>query len=145
MRFTAELESTGGQTAGFRVPEDVVDALGGGKRPKVSVTLNGYTYRSSIARMGGAYWLGVAQAHRVPAAVESGNDYEVEVELDTAERVVEVPPELAAGLAEDPEATAAWGALSYSNQRRLAEPIAAAKGEDTRARRVAKVIVDLRG
>lgn len=144
MRFTAELESTGGSTAGFRVPQAIVDGLAGGGRPKVTVTLNGYSYRSSIASMGGEYWIGVALAHREPAAVEPGKEYEVEVELDTAPRVVEVPPELAAALSEDPEAAAAWAALSYSNQRRLAEPIAAAKAEETRARRVEKVLQELR-
>lgn len=145
MRFTAELESTGGSTAGFRVPDDVVESLGGGKRPKVTATLNGYSYRTSIAPMGGEYWLGVAQAHRGPAAVEPGNEYEVEVELDTAPREVEVPPELAAAFEKDPAVAAAWAALSYSNQRRLAEPIAAAKAEETRARRIEKVLGELRG
>lgn len=145
MQFTAELESTGGSTAGFRVPEALVESLGGGKRPKVTVTINGYSYRSSIAPMRGEYWLGVAQAHREPAAVEPGGRYDVDIELDTAPRVVEVPPELATALAAEPAAAAAWAALSYSHQRRLAEPIAAAKAEDTRARRVAKVIAELRG
>lgn len=145
MRFTAELERTGGTTAGFRVPEDVVEALAAGKRPKVVVTINGYSYRSSIAPMGGEYWLGVASAHREPAAVEPGNSYEVGVEVDTAPRVVELPSELAEAFDAEPALQEAWGSLSYSNQRRLAEPITAAKGEDTRARRVAKVIAELRG
>ena len=145
MRFTAELESTGGNTAGFRVPEKVVTALGGGKRPKVTVTLNGYSYRSSVAPMGGEYWVGVAKAHREPAGVRPGNVYEVDLVLDTASRELELPLELAEALTVEPALGAAWAALSYSNQRRLAEPIAAAKGEDTRARRVAKVIAELRG
>ena len=144
MRFTAELESGGGNTAGFRVPEPVVAALAGGKRPKVTVTLNGYSYRTSVAPMGGEYWVGVAIAHREPAGVEPGNVYEVELTLDTAPRVVELPPGLAEAFAAEPALAVAWGALSYSNQRRLAEPIGAAKGEETRARRVAKVIAELR-
>ncbi|WP_420113157.1 YdeI/OmpD-associated family protein [Pseudactinotalea sp.] len=145
MKFTAELESTGGNTAGFRVPERVVAGLAGGKRPKVTVTLNGYTYRSSIAAMGGEYWLGVAMAHREPAAVEPGGTYEVEVELDVAPRVVELPAELAEAFEAEPALAQAWAALSYSNQRCLAEPIGQAKAEDTRARRVAKVVAELRG
>lgn len=139
------MESTGGNTAGFRVPEDVVTGLAGGKRPKVTVSLNGYTYRSSIAAMGGEYWLGVAMAHREPAAVEVGGTYEVEVALDTAPREIELPPELAEAFAAEPALAEAWAALSYSSQRRLAEPIGQAKGEDTRARRVAKVVTELRG
>lgn len=145
MRFTAELERTGGTTAGFRVPGAVVEALGAGKRPKVVVTINGYGYRSSIAPMGGEYWLGVASAHREPAAVEPGNIYDVDVELDTAPRTVELPPELVKAFEEQPPLAEAWAKLSYSNQRRLAEPIGAAKGEETRARRVAKVISQLGG
>lgn len=145
MKFTAELESGSGNTAGFRVPEGIVTALAGGKRPKVSVTVNGYSYRTSVAPMAGDYWVGVAIAHREPAAVEPGNVYEVDLELDTAPRVVELPQELADALAAEPALADAWGALSYSNQRRLAEPIGAAKAEETRARRVAKVVADLRG
>ncbi len=145
MRFTAELESTGGTTAGFRVPDEVVEALGAGCRPKVVVTLGDYTYRSSIASMGDQFWLGVASAHREPAGVTPGGTYEVGVEVDTAPREVEVPEGLAAELSADPALAAAWAALSYSNQRRIAEPIAAAKGDDTRARRIAKAVADLRG
>lgn len=144
MRFTAELESTGGNTAGFRVPEAVLDALGAGKRPKVVVTVNGYSYRSSIAPMGGEWWLGVAMTHREPAGVTPGSTYDVDVEVDSAPREVDLPEELAEAFAADASLAAAWANLSYSNQRRLAEPIGAAKAPETRARRVAKVIAELR-
>lgn len=145
MRFSAELEATGGNTAGFRVPERVVEALGGGKRPKVTVTVNGYSYRNTVAPMGGEFWIGVAMTHRGPAGLEPGRTYEWDLEPDTAPRVVEVPEPLAAALAEDPAAARAWSALSYSRQRALADPIAGAKGEDTRARRVEKALAVLRG
>lgn len=145
MRFTAEVEATGGTTAGFRVPPDVVEALGSGKRPKVVVTINGYSWRSSVAPMGGASWVGVAAAHRGPAGVEPGTTHDIELELDTAPRVVEVPPELAQVFTEEPALAEAWGRLSYSHQRRLAEPVAAAKGADTRERRIARVVAELRG
>ena len=128
MRFTAEVEATGGTTAGFRVPPEVVEALGSGKRPKVVVTINGYSWRSSVAPMGGEHWVGVAAAHRGPAGVEPGTTHELE--LDTAPRVVEVPPELAQVFTEEPALAEAWGRLSYSHQRRLAEPVAAAKGAE---------------
>ncbi|RLV48128.1 DUF1905 domain-containing protein [Nocardioides mangrovicus] len=144
MRFTAELLATGGTTTGSEVPEQVVEDLAAGKRPKVVVTLGGHTWRSSIASMGGRMMLGVSAANREAAGVEAGQSYEVDVELDDAPGTVEVPAALAEALAADPAAQAAWDRLSYSAQRGQAEPIAAAKGEDTRARRVAKTLEGLR-
>lgn len=144
MRFTAELQRTGGTTTGFEVPPEVVEALAGGKRPKVSVTVNGVTFRGSIAPMGGSSWVGVSAENRTLTGAEGGQVYDVEVELDTAPRVVEVPPDLATALADDPTASRAWEALSYSHQRQHALAIEGAKAPETRARRVAKALEALR-
>ncbi len=145
MRFTAELESTGGNTTGFAVPDEVVASLAGGRRPKVTVALNGQTWRSSIASMGGRFMLGVSAANREAAGVAAGRTYDVDVELDTAPRAVEVPADLAAALAGDPTARAAWDALSFSHQRQHAEAITAAKKPETRQRRVAATLARLHG
>jgi hypothetical protein len=144
MRFTGELESHGGNTAGFVVPEEIVEGLGGGRRPKVTVTVNGHTWRSSIASMGGQMLLGVSLANREAAGVRAGEVLDVDGELETAPRTVDVHPVLAEALAADPEAKAAWDALSYSHQRAHAEPIAATKNEETRQRRVDKALAMLR-
>ncbi|GAA4729578.1 hypothetical protein GCM10025782_30700 [Pedococcus ginsenosidimutans] len=144
MRFTAELQRTGGTTTGFEVPPEVVEALGGGKRPRVTVTVNGVSYRSSVAPMGGSSWVGVSAENRALTGAEGGQTYEVELELDTAPRVVEVPPELAEALAADPVAARAWEALSYSHQRQHALAVEGAKAAETRARRVAKTLEALR-
>ncbi|KQU68727.1 YdeI/OmpD-associated family protein [Phycicoccus sp. Root101] len=144
MRFTAELQQTGRTTTGFEVPQEVVDGLGGGKRPKVTVTLNGATYRSSVAPMGGSSWVGVSAENRALTGAVGGRTYEVELELDTAPRTVEVPAELAAALAGDPAAQAAWAKLSYSHQRQHALAIEGAKAAETRARRVDKTLEALR-
>ncbi|KQZ88219.1 hypothetical protein ASD62_01630 [Phycicoccus sp. Root563] len=144
MRFTAELQQTGRTTTGFEVPREVVDGLGGGKRPKVTVTLNGATYRSSVAPMGGSSWVGVSAENRALTGAVGGRTYEVELELDTAPRTVEVPAELAAALAGDPAAQAAWAKLSYSHQRQHALAIEGAKAAETRARRVDKTLEALR-
>lgn len=144
MRFTGELQSHGGTTTGFVVPEEIVEGLGGGRRPKVTVTVNGHTWRSSIASMGGQMLLGVSKDNREAAGVHAGEVLDVEVELDTAPRTVDVPPLLAEALAADPGAKAAWDALSYSHQRAHAEPIAATKNEETRQRRVDKTMSILR-
>ena len=140
MRLTAELEATGGNTTGFRVPDAVVAELGGGGRPKVVATINGYAWRTSIARMGGEYWLGVSSANRSGAGVEAGQVLDVEVTLDTGVREVEVPADLAEALAADPAVKAFWDGLSYSNKRYHVEQITGAKTESTRERRVAKSV-----
>ena len=145
MDFTTELEATGGKTTGFVVPDAVVDALGAGRRPKVAVTVNGHTWRTSIAPMGGRYLVGASAAVRAAAGIAAGETHTVTVEVDDTPRTVEVPDELAAALAASPTAAAAWAALSYSQQRSHADPLAAAKAPETRARRVAATMAALTG
>jgi hypothetical protein len=140
MRFSGELQATGGNTTGFRIPDATVDELGGGGRPKVVVTVNGYTFRSSIARMGGEYWLGVSAERRAAAGVKGGDLLDLEIELDTGPREIEVPADLAAALDADPAAKQFWATLSYSNQRWHAEQVTGAKKPETRAARVTKSI-----
>ncbi|MFI5691334.1 YdeI/OmpD-associated family protein [Kribbella sp. NPDC051586] len=144
MKFTAELLSTGTNTAGFEVPESVVEALGGGGRPKVSVTVEGFTFRTSIARMGGRYLLGFSAERRAEAGVAAGEVLEVEVSLDTAPRELEVPEPLAAALAADAKAQAFWETLSYSNRQWHVLQVTSAKTDATRERRVEKSIGMLR-
>ena len=145
MEFTTELQATGGTTTGFVVPGAVVEALGGGRRPKVAATVNGHTWRTSIAPMGGQSWLGASAAVRQAAGIAAGQVHTVVVELDTAPRTVEVPEDLAYALAAHPEAAAAWERLSYSHQRQHADAVAAAKGADTRRRRIDATITKLIG
>ena len=140
MKLTAELQATGGNTTGFRVPDEFVAELGGGGRPKIVAAVHGYRWRTSIARMGGEYWLGVSAANRAGAGVTAGEVLEVEVTLDTAAREVEVPDDLARALAADPAAKAFWDTLSFSNKRYHVEQITGAKTDATRERRVAKSI-----
>ena len=143
--FHTTLMSGGGNTTGIEIPEEVVLGLGRGKRVPVIVTVNGYTFRNTTAFMGGKYLVGVSAAHRAASGLKGGDEIEVTLEVDDAPRVVEVPPELAAGLAADPVAAAAWQKLSYSHQRQHAEPIADAKSAETKARRVEKTLEILRG
>lgn len=143
MRLTLELESTGGSTAGFRVPDDVVAELGGGGRPKVVVTVGDHTWRSSIAKMGGAYWLGVGAANRAAAGVEAGQTLDLEVTLDEAPRTVEPPEDLAAALGADPAARAEWDRWPPSRQKEAARQLTEAKKAETRERRLAKLLGEL--
>jgi hypothetical protein len=144
MRFRAELESAGKTAAGFEVPAEVVERLGGGGHPKVSVTVSGFTFRTSIARMGDRFLLGVSAERRARAGIEAGQVLDVDVELDTAPRVIEVPDDLAAALAADAQAKTFWDTLSYSKQSWHVHQVTSAKKAETRAARVEKSVTMLR-
>jgi hypothetical protein len=144
MKFRATLQLRGKTATGFEVPPDVVEALGPGKRPPVQVRIGDYTWRSTIAPYGGAFLLGVSAANRAGAGIEAGDEVDVEVELDTAPREVEVPAELAAALAGDAEASAFFEKLSYSHKRAYTAWISDAKKAETKQNRVAKAVEMLR-
>ena len=144
MRFRTTLLQTDKTAVGMEVPPAIVDALGAGKRPKVLVTIRGYTYRSSVAVMGGTYMIGVSAENRAGAGVKGGDEVDVEVELDTAPREVAVPAEFAAALAADPEAQRTFDGLSYSNKSWHVYQIDGAKSAETRQRRIARSIAALR-
>lgn len=140
MRFRSVIEQSGRTATGFEVPANVVEGLGAGRRPKVSVTINDRTYRSSVASMGGRFMVGVSAENRALTGVQAGDEVEVDLEVDTAPREVEVPGDLRAALELAPEAGAAFARLSYSHQRAHVEAIAAAKRPETRRRRIDRAI-----
>jgi hypothetical protein len=144
MRFHATIDLNGKTATGIRVPPAVVEQLGVGKRPAVSVTINGYTYRSTIAVMGGEFLLPVSAEVRAGAGVAAGDAVEVELALDEAPREVAVPHDFAEALASDAEAQRFFEGLSSSNKRRLTLAIEDAKSAETRQRRIAKTIDMLR-
>jgi hypothetical protein len=144
MRFRAELERTGKTTTGFRVPDEIVEALAGGRRPPVRVTINGYTYRNTIAVYDGESWLGVSAEHRAGARVEGGQELDVDVELDTAPREVVVPADFATALDAEPAARRTFDGLSYSNRSWHVLSIEGAKSAETRERRIARSVEALK-
>lgn len=141
--FTTQVQLNGKTATGLPVPADVVQALGQGKKPKVLVSIGAHTYRSTVAVYDGDFMLPLSAANREAAGVSAGDSVEVTLELDLAERTVELPEDLAAALDEHPSARAAFTALSYSNQRQRAEAVAAAKQPETRTRRIEKIIAEL--
>jgi Bacteriocin-protection, YdeI or OmpD-Associated/Domain of unknown function (DUF1905) len=145
MRFTTTVELGGKTATGMEVPPAVVEALGAGKKPPVRVTVAGHTYRSTIATMGGRFLLPLSAEHRAASGVAAGDQVEVEVELDTEPRTVDVPADLSAALDAEPAARARFDALSYSHQRRHVLAVEGAKAEATRARRVAAAVAMLIG
>jgi hypothetical protein len=144
MRFRTTILQTGKTTAGIEVPPEVVEALGADKRPPVRVTLNGYTYRNTVAVMGGTYMIGVSNEHRTASGLESGDVVDVDLELDTAPREVSVPADLDAALDAEPAARATFDRLSYSNKSWHALQVEGARTDETRQRRIAKSIAALR-
>ncbi|MBN9390768.1 MAG: DUF1905 domain-containing protein [Chloroflexi bacterium] len=136
MKFQTTIEQSGKTATGLVVPEQVVERLGAGKKPAVSVTINGYTYRSTIASMGGRFMLPLSAENRAGAKVAAGETVEVEVELDAAPREVAVPPDFAAALDQDPEAKQFFERLAYSHKLRHVLAIDQAKSPETRQRRI---------
>lgn len=143
MRFRATLLQSGKTATGIRVPDKVVESLGSGKRPAVSVTIKGHTYRSTVAVMGGVYMVGVSAENREKAQVSAG-EVEVDIEVDTRPREVTVPSDFADALRRQPAANRFFEGLSYSNRLRHVLSIEGAKTTETRQRRVAKAVKALR-
>lgn len=139
MKFTTTIVQMGNNT-GIAVPSEVVEELGAGKKPPVKITLKGYTYRSSIAVMGGKYMVSLSAENRKNAGVQGGETLEIEIVVDTEKREITIPPDLQAALDANPEAKAFFEKMSYSKKRRHVEPIEAAKAPETRQRRIEKSV-----
>ncbi|TQK50288.1 uncharacterized protein DUF1905 [Streptomyces sp. SLBN-118] len=143
MEFRATVEPAGNAT-GVEVPADVVDALGAGKRPAVAITINGHTWRSRVAAMGGRFIVGISAANRAASKIAEGDEVEVDLQLDTEPRVVVEPPDFAEALDADPRLREAYDRLAYTHRRRHVLAIEGAKTADTRQRRIAKAIAAIR-
>lgn len=144
MHFRTTILQAGKTATGIEVPDAIVTALGSGKRAKVLVTINGHTYRNSVAPLGGVYMIGVSDEVRRAAGVAGGDVVDVDIELDTAPREVEMPADFAAALEAEPNARRTFDGLSYSNKSWHTSQIAGAKTDETRQRRIAKSIEALR-
>jgi hypothetical protein len=144
IRLTTTLEPRGPAAAVVLDDESVAAVGEGAKRFPVVATVNGYTWRTTVARMRGEFLVGLSRAVREEAGVEAGDTVDVGLELDTAPREVDVPKALADALAGDPAARAAFEKLAYTHRKEYARWIAEAKREETRERRVAKALEMLR-
>jgi hypothetical protein len=138
MKFRTVLIGT--TKVGIEVPPEVVESFGAGKKPAVRVTIGSYTYRSTVAVMGGAYMVGVSAENRAAAGVQGGDEVEVELELDTAPREVAVPADFAEALAASPKAKTFFETLSYSQRRWFVLGIEEAKKPETRTNRIEKAV-----
>lgn len=144
MRFRATIELGGKTATGIRIPPEVVESLGAGKAPPIRVTIRGHTYRSTVARRGDRYLVGVSAQNREGAGVVAGDEVDVDIELDTEPREITVPPDFADALDADAHVRRFFDGLSYSQKQWYVLPIGEAKKPETRRRRIDKAIGMLR-
>lgn len=142
MRFRAEILLGGKTATGISVPPDVVAALDAGKRVPVAVTINGYTYRTTIAPMSGQFMIPLSAENREAAGVRAGEVVDVDIERDTAPREVTPPEDLAAAL-EAAGARAAFDALSFTRRKEYVVGVEAAKKPETRRARIERAVSEL--
>ena len=140
VRFRTTLQASGANTTGIEVPDDLVEALGAGKRPPVRVQLGSHQYDSTIARMGGRYLVSVSAENRTLAGVAAGDEIDVTLTVDTSARTVALPDDLAAALAAVPGGRARFDALAPSHRKEHVRAVEEAKKPETRQRRIAKVV-----
>ena len=140
MQTTFDTEIRGfGNNTGIEVPAKNIAELGAGKKPPVRVNVGGYSYRSTVAVRGGTFLISLSKAHREAAGLAAGDHVTVTLVLDDGPRTVDVPPALTAAL-EDAGLSETFAALSYSKRKEFCRQVADAKAEDTRIRRITKVI-----
>lgn len=142
--FQAVVQLNGKTATGIEVPPDVVDALGSGKKPAVTVGIGSYSYRSSVASMGGTFMLPLSAEHREGAGVSAGDTVRVTLELDTEPRTVAVPDDFQEALDGDPAAKQFFDSLAYSHRLRHVLSVEGAKTPETRQRRIEKALELLR-
>jgi hypothetical protein len=147
VKFKGKLTPTPGRGGGclVPVPRDVAAKLGLKGMPKIQAVIAGQPYRGSLMPMGdGTYCLGVLKSIQEAAGVGFGDTVTVELELDTAPRVVDPPADLARLLATDKKMAASWEKLSFTNKKEMALSLEEAKRPETRERRLAAAIARLR-
>jgi Bacteriocin-protection, YdeI or OmpD-Associated/Domain of unknown function (DUF1905) len=144
MSFRTTILRSGKTATGIEVPAEVVAGLGSSKKPAVRVTINGFTYRSTVAVMGGVFMLPVSAQVRESAGVAGGDVVDIDVELDTQARDVTLPTDFSAALDHDPQARRFFDGLSFSQKQALVISVEGAKTAETRQRRIDKALAALR-
>jgi hypothetical protein len=143
MKFRTVVQLEGKSATGLVVPDEVVEALASGRRPKVEVTINAHTYRTTVAVMGGRYLLALSAENRTAAGVAAGDEVDVEIVVDDAPREVVVPADLAAALDVDAASREFFDRLSFTHRKEWVRWIEDAKKPETRAARIAKTVTEL--
>ena len=144
MRFRTTILQGDKTATGIEIPNEVVEALGAGKKPPVKLRVNGYEYRSTVATIDGKFMVGFSADHRAASGIKGGDEIDVEVELDTQPRTVDVPADLQAALDAEPKARETFDRLSNSLKGYHVSQVTGAKTDETRQRRIEKSISVLR-
>jgi len=144
MRFQTTILQGDKTATGIRIPDEIMTGLGAGRKPPVRVTINGHSYRSTVATVDGRPMVGISAENRAGAGVAGGDAVDVDIELDSAPRQVTVPADFAKALDAEPAARRTFDGLSYSNQSWHTLQIDGAKSEETRQRRIARSVDALR-
>ena len=145
LRFQVKIEGKeAGMVAAITPPVDVVEYFGARGRVPIRGTINGFAFRSSLMPMGGCHMMPVNQALRKGAGADAGDVVDVVMERDEEERTVPAPPELERELAKSKKARERWDGLAFTHKKEMANAISGAKQEETRKRRLAKVIAVLK-
>lgn len=138
--FKTTLLQAGKTATGIKIPPEIIETLGAGKKPPIKVTINGFTYRNTVAVMSGDYMVGVSAENRLGAKVKGGDKIEVTIELDTEPREVELPIDFKKALDKNAKAKKVFDSLSYSKRKAHVFPIVNAKTDETRQKNIHKVI-----
>jgi hypothetical protein len=144
VKFHTKILQAGKTATGIQIPDEVIEKLGAGKRPPICVTINGQTYRSTVAVMDGKFMVGVSAENRAKTGVAGGDEVDVEIALDTEPREVSVPAGFAQALKANPAAKKKFDELSYSKKQGFVSAIEGAKTQETRERRIQKAIEELK-
>ncbi|MGB4960060.1 MAG: YdeI/OmpD-associated family protein [Saprospiraceae bacterium] len=142
MKYTTTIQQFGNNT-GIEISEDQLEILEGGKRPLVVVTLNNYSYRCAVGKMGNRYLISLSAEHRNNAGVKGGDTLDIHVMLDTAPRTVEIPKDMQDALKSNDKAMMAFEKLAPSKKKAMVNAVLDAKTEETRQRRINKAVEEL--
>lgn len=142
MKFKTKILQTGNNT-GIEVSEKILEKLGGGKKPLVIVTINNYTYKSAVGKMGNKFMISLSADNRTKAGVVGGETVEINLELDTEPRTIEIPADLKKELNKNKPAKANFEKLAPGKKKAIIVSLLDAKTEETRKRRIEKAIESL--
>ena len=145
MKYRTKIRQAEGSSAtGIEIPDEVLTALGAGRKPAVRLSVNGYSYRSTVATVDGRYMVSFSSEHRAASGLAGGDEIEVDIEVDTSPREIVMSDDFAAALDAEPAARATFDGLSNSLKRYHVDLINGAKSDETRQRRIEKSVAVLR-
>jgi len=142
MKFKTKIVQIGNNT-GIEVPQAAVEKLGGGLRPLVVIQINGYSYRGAVGKMNEMFLISLSAEHRNKAGVKGGEQHEITITLDREPRTIDIPAVLKKVFDKHKAAFERFNKLPPSKQKAAVNSIIEAKSEETRDRRIDKLLESL--